>query len=32
MAAKNYERLQGLKKRYDPDDRVRHPQSVRLPG
>ncbi|MEA3207181.1 MAG: hypothetical protein QOE70_238 [Chthoniobacter sp.] len=29
---KNYERLQGLKKRYDPDDRVRHPQSVRLPG
>jgi FAD/FMN-containing dehydrogenase len=29
---KNYERLQDLKKRYDPDDRVRHPQSVRLPG
>ncbi len=29
---KNYERLQGLKKRYDPEDRVRHPQSVRLPG
>lgn len=29
---KNYERLQGLKKRYDPDNRVNHPQSVRLPG
>jgi FAD/FMN-containing dehydrogenase len=29
---KNYERLQGLKKRYDPDNRVRHPQSVRLPA
>lgn len=29
---KNYERLQSLKKRYDPDDRIRHPQSVRLPG
>jgi FAD/FMN-containing dehydrogenase len=28
----NYERLQGLKKRYDPDDRVKHPQSVRLPA
>jgi FAD/FMN-containing dehydrogenase len=28
----NYERLQRLKKRYDPDDRVRHPQSVRLPA
>ena len=30
--ADNYQRLQGLKKRYDPDDRVRHPQSVRLPA
>jgi hypothetical protein len=29
---KNYERLQGLKQRYDPEDRVRHPQSVRLPA
>ena len=29
---KNYERLQGLKKLYDPEDRVRHPQSVRLPA
>ena len=29
---KNYERLQELKKRYDPGDRVRHPQSVRLPA
>jgi FAD binding domain/Berberine and berberine like len=28
----NYERLQILKKRYDPEDRVRHPQSVRLPA
>jgi len=28
----NYQRLQVLKKRYDPDDRVRHPQSVRLPA
>lgn len=30
--AKNYKRLQGLKKRYDPDNQVRHPQSVQLPG
>jgi len=29
---KNYERLQTLKKRYDPDNCVRHPQCVRLPG
>lgn len=29
---KNYERLQEMKKRYDPEDRVRHPQSVRLPA
>ena len=28
----NYARLQALKARYDPEDRVRHPQSVRLPG
>jgi len=28
----NYERLQVLKKRYDPGNLVRHPQSVRLPG
>jgi FAD/FMN-containing dehydrogenase len=28
----NYQRLQALKQRYDPEDRVRHPQSVRLPG
>ena len=28
----NYERLQRLKQRYDPEDRVCHPQSVRLPG
>ena len=28
----NYERLQRIKQRFDPDDRVRHPQSVRLPG
>jgi hypothetical protein len=28
----NYRRLQVLKQRYDPEDRVRHPQSVRLPG
>jgi len=30
--AGNYARLQSLKKRWDPEDRVRHPQSVRLPG
>ena len=29
---KNYERLQTLKFRYDPENRVRHPQSVRLPS
>jgi FAD/FMN-containing dehydrogenase len=29
---KNYERLQSLKKRYDPENLIRHPQSVRLPG
>ena len=28
---KNYERLQSLKLRYDPENHVRHPQSVRLP-
>ena len=28
---KNYERLQSLKQRFDPENRVRHPQSVRLP-
>jgi len=28
----NYQRLQTLKKRYDPEDRIRHPQSVRLPA
>ncbi|MEI9898020.1 MAG: BBE domain-containing protein [Chthoniobacter sp.] len=28
----NYQRLQILKKRYDPEDRIRHPQSVRLPS
>jgi FAD/FMN-containing dehydrogenase len=28
----NYERMQELKQRYDPDDCVRHPQSVRLPS
>lgn len=28
---KNYERLQSLKQRYDPENHVRHPQSVRLP-
>jgi FAD/FMN-containing dehydrogenase len=27
----NYTRLQGLKKRWDPENRVRHPQSVQLP-
>ena len=30
--AENYARLQQLKQRYDPDNRIRHPQSVRLPG
>jgi len=30
--AENYSRLQQLKQRYDPDDRIRHPQSVRLPN
>ncbi len=29
---KNYGRLQTLKQRYDPENRVRHPQSVRLPS
>lgn len=28
----NYRRLQGLKKRWDPENHVRYPQSVRLPG
>jgi FAD/FMN-containing dehydrogenase len=28
----NYRRLQSLKRVYDPDNRIRHPQSVRLPG
>ena len=27
----NYTRLQQLKQRYDPENRIRHPQSVRLP-
>lgn len=27
-----YARLQALKQKLDPDDRIRHPQSVRLPG
>ena len=26
----SYRKLQGLKIRYDPHDRIRHPQSVRL--
>lgn len=29
--AENYARLQQLKQRYDPENRIRHPQSVRLP-
>ncbi len=29
--AENYARLQQLKRRYDPDNRIHHPQSVRLP-
>ena len=28
---KNYERLQSLKQRFDPENHVRHPQSVRVP-
>jgi hypothetical protein len=28
----NYARLQQLKLRYDPENRIRHPQSVRLPS
>ena len=28
----NYRRLQKLKALYDPENRIRHPQSVRLPG
>jgi FAD/FMN-containing dehydrogenase len=28
----NYQRLQTLKQRYDPENHIRHPQSVRLPG
>ena len=27
----NYQQLQAIKKIYDPEDRIRHPQSVRLP-
>jgi hypothetical protein len=30
--AENYARLQQLKQRYDPENRIRHPQSVRLPN
>jgi FAD/FMN-containing dehydrogenase len=30
--AENYTRLEQLKQRYDPENRIRHPQSVRLPG
>jgi FAD/FMN-containing dehydrogenase len=29
--AENYARLQQLKQRYDPENRIRHPQSVQLP-
>ena len=29
--AENYARLQQLKQRFDPDNRIRHPQSVHLP-
>ena len=29
--AENYARLQQLKRRYDPENRIRHPQSVQLP-
>jgi hypothetical protein len=29
--AENYARLQQLKQRYDPENRIRYPQSVRLP-
>jgi len=29
--ARNYPRLQAVKAKYDPDDRIRHPQSVELP-
>jgi FAD/FMN-containing dehydrogenase len=30
--SENYARLQQLKQRYDPENRIHHPQSVRLPG
>lgn len=30
--AENYQRLQAIKKRYDPDNHIRHPQSVQLPA
>jgi len=29
--AENYAHLQQLKQRFDPDNRIRHPQSVHLP-
>jgi FAD/FMN-containing dehydrogenase len=29
--AENYARLQQLKQRYDPENRIQHPQSVQLP-